>query len=377
MNYQRVVIKVGSSTLTAGGRHISPPRVIDLVKAICQLKQSGIQVLLVSSGAIAAGREALGYPELPKFIPAKQMLAAIGQPRLMEMYERFFAIYEEKVAQVLLTRADLTDRRRYLNARSTLEALIHQSVIPIINENDTVATEEIRFGDNDNLSAQVASLIEADLLILLTDQDGVYDQDPRRNPHARLFGRIESAEIPPEMWAAAGGSVSGVGTGGMITKLQAADLARRSGCAVVVASGSVPLNILRIVNNEPIGTYFSPVLNKIEARKRYILTAAKGNGQIYIDAGAELALIRGRSLLPIGITKVSGDFERGDAVEVLCGKASSVAMGITNYAARDLEKLIGHQSTEIETILGYTYGDEVIHRNNLVMIQSIERNCNG
>ncbi len=375
MNYQRVVIKVGSSTLTAGGRHISPPRVVDLVKAICALKQTGAQVLLVSSGAIAAGREVLGFPELPKFLPAKQMLAAIGQPRLMEMYERFFAIYEEKVAQILLTRADLTDRRRYLNARSTLEALIGQSVIPIINENDTVATEEIRFGDNDNLSAQVASLIEADLLILLTDQDGVYDQDPRQNPHAQLFRRIESNQIPQEIWTAAGGSVSGVGTGGMITKLQAADLARQSGCAVVIASGSDPFNIIRIVKNEPVGTFFTPVLNKIEARKRYILTATKRNGRIFIDAGAEQALLSGRSLLPIGITKVAGDFERGDAVEVVCGQAKRVAMGITNYAAHDLEKLIGHQSAEIEAVLGYTYGDEVIHRNNLVMIPSAERNC--
>lgn len=375
MNYQRIVIKVGSSTLTAGGRQISLPRVVDLVKAICQLKQKGAQVLLVTSGAIAAGREALGFPELPKFLPSKQMLAAIGQPRLMEMYERFFAIYEEKVAQVLLTRADLTDRRRYLNARSTLEALINQSVIPIINENDTVATEEIRFGDNDNLSARVASLIEADLLILLTDQDGVYDQDPRQNPQANLFRRIESPEIPTAMWAAAGGSVSGVGTGGMVTKLQAAELARRSGCAVVIASGNDPFNILRIANNESIGTFFLPVFNKVEARKRYILTAASSDGQIFIDTGAEQALLRGRSLLPIGITKIIGNFERGDAVEILCGQAKPVAMGITNYSARDLEKLIGHQSTDIESTLGYTYGDEVIHRNNLVMIQSAERNC--
>lgn len=375
MNYQRIVIKVGSSTLTSGGRHISLPRVVDLVKAICQLKQNGPQVLLVSSGAIAAGREALGFPEFPKFIPAKQMLAAIGQPRLMEMYERFFAIYEEKVAQVLLTRADLTDRRRYLNARSTLEALLSQSVIPIINENDTVATEEIRFGDNDNLSAQVASLIEADLLILLTDQDGVYDQDPRQNPQANLYHRVESSEIPSSMWAAAGGSGSGVGTGGMLTKLQAADLARRSGCAVVIASGNNSSNILRIANNESTGTYFSPVINKIEARKRYIMTAGRQNGQIFIDAGAEKALLQGKSLLAIGVTKVAGEFERGDAVEIICGQAKLVAMGITNYAARDLKQLVGHQSSEIESILGYTYGDEVVHRNNLVMIQSAERNC--
>ncbi|MEW6180001.1 MAG: glutamate 5-kinase [Chloroflexota bacterium] len=375
MGYQRIVIKIGSSTLTAGSRHISQPRVVDLVKAICQLKKRETQVMVVSSGAIAAGREALGFPELPKFLPAKQMLAAIGQPRLMEMYERYFAIYEEKVAQVLLTRADLTDRRRYLNARSTLEALLNQGVIPIINENDTVATEEIRFGDNDNLSAQVASLIEADLLILLTDQEGVYDRDPRHDPGATLYRKIETTEIPAEMWSAAGGSVSGVGTGGMITKLQAADLARRAGCAVVIASGADPANVLRIANGEEIGTYFSPLFNKIEARKRYILTINSHKGQIFIDGGAEKALARGSSLLPIGITSLKGDFERGDAVEVLCGKAKPVALGITNYSARDLLKLIGHQSAQIEAILGYTYGDEVIHRNNLVMIQSSERNC--
>ncbi len=376
MKYQRIVIKIGSSTLTAGTRRISKPRLIDLTRAIHQIKQQGCQVMVVSSGAIAAGREILGFPDLPKFIPAKQMLAAVGQPRLMEIYEQFFSIYEQKVAQVLLTRADLTDRRRYLNARNTLEALLGQSVIPIINENDTVATEEIRFGDNDNLSAQVANLIEADLLILLTDQDGVYDRDPRSNPDARLYRKIDSPEIPEEMWAAAGGSVSGVGTGGMITKLQAADLARRAGSTVVIASGAKPEAILRIANGDAVGTLFTPVINKMEARKRYILAAGKSAGKILIDAGAERALERGGSLLAVGILSVQGDFERGDPVQVVCGKGQSVAMGIANYAARDLVKFAGHQSMEIESILGYTYGEEAIHRNNLVMIQNHARNCN-
>ncbi len=376
MKYQRIVIKIGSSTLTAGTRRISKPRLIDLTRAIHQIKQQGCQVMVVSSGAIAAGREILGFPDLPKFIPAKQMLAAVGQPRLMEIYEQFFSIYEQKVAQVLLTRADLTDRRRYLNARNTLEALLGQSVIPIINENDTVATEEIRFGDNDNLSAQVANLIEADLLILLTDQDGVYDRDPRSNPDARLYRKIDSPEIPEEMWAAAGGSVSGVGTGGMITKLQAADLARRAGSTVVIASGAKPEAILRIANGDAVGTLFTPVINKMEARKRYILAAGKSAGKILIDAGAERALERGGSLLAVGILSVQGDFERGDPVQVVCGKGQPVAMGIANYAARDLVKFAGHQSMEIESILGYTYGEEAIHRNNLVMIQNHARNCN-
>lgn len=376
MRYQRIVIKIGSSTLTAGTRRISKPRLIDLARAIHQLKHQGSQVMVVSSGAIAAGREILGFPELPKFIPAKQMLAAVGQPRLMEIYEQFFSIYEEKVAQVLLTRADLIDRRRYLNARNTLEALLGQAVIPVINENDTVATDEIRFGDNDNLSAQVANLIEADLLILLTDQDGVYDSDPRSNPEAKLYRKIDCPEIPEEMWAAAGGSVSGVGTGGMITKLQAADLARRAGSTVVIASGAKPEVVLRIANGDAVGTLFTPVINKMEARKRYILAAGKSAGKILIDAGAERALERGGSLLAVGIVSIDGEFERGDPVQVLCGKGQPVAMGISNYAARDLVKFAGHQSMEIESILGYTYGEEAIHRNNLVMIQNQARNCN-
>lgn len=377
MKYKRVVVKIGSSTLTAGTKMLSQARIIDLVRAICRLSQSGCQVVVVSSGAIAAGREQLGYPDLPKFIPAKQMLAAIGQPRLMALYEQFFGIYQVHVAQVLLTRSDLSDRRRFLNARNTLEGLMIQQVIPIINENDTVATEEIRFGDNDNLSAQVANLIEADLLILLTDQDGLFTGDPRSDPNARLLKRIEAAEIPAEIWSAAGGSTGEVGTGGMLTKLQAADLARRGGTTVVIASGSEPENILRIANNEALGTWFMPVVNQLEARKRYILAAGSRQNAIRIDPGAEKALINGSSLLPVGIIGTDGEFERGDAVRIVTQERDPVALGLSNYSAKDIQRFSGRQSSEIENILGFTYGDEVIHRNNLVMIEKRPKEQHG
>ncbi len=369
MQYHRIVIKIGSSTLTAGTKKVSPSQVVDLVRSICQLSGEGRDVVVVSSGAIAAGREVLGQVDLPKFIPSKQMLAAVGQPRLMALYEQIFGIYDTKVAQVLLTRSDLTDRRRYLNARNTLEALIGQRVIGIINENDTVATEEIRFGDNDSLSAQVANLIEADLLILLTDQEGLYTGDPRTTPDAEMMTRIEGEDIPEEVWAAAGGSANGLGTGGMLTKLQAADLARRGGTTVVIAGGSHPENILRIANDDCcIGTWFMPVLNQLEARKRYILAGNARRGAVVVDRGAEKALMGGSSLLPAGISAVEGDFERGDTVHIHSLAQRELALGISNYSSRDLVKCLGCQSSEIENRLGYTYGDEAIHRNNLVMM---------
>ena len=225
----RIVVKIGTSSLTNGTKRIAPPFIIDLARQTALLQNSGHQVLLVSSGAIAAGREKLNYPQLPKNMPAKQMLAALGQLRLMALYEQIFELYGLLVGQVLLTRADLSDRRRYLNARNTLVAMLMQKIIPIVNENDTVATEEIRLGDNDNLSSLVANLIDADLLILLTDQDGLFTADPRSNPQAELVRTVSAEQIPDALWQAAGGSKSGLGTGGMSTKLQAADLARHSG----------------------------------------------------------------------------------------------------------------------------------------------------
>ncbi|NPV57082.1 MAG: glutamate 5-kinase [Anaerolineae bacterium] len=366
---QRIIIKLGTSTLTAGGDKISIPHLLELVKQVAGLHAQGHQVMLISSGAIATGREALNHPELEKHIPAKQMLAAVGQSRLMELYNKLFQMYGITVGQVLLTRDDLLSRRRYLNARNTLEALLAYRVIPVINENDTVATDEIRFGDNDNLSAQVASLVEADLLVLMTDQDGLFTGDPRRNPDASLVKLVDSAEIPPELWQAAGGSQGGLGTGGMETKLLAADLARRAGVTVVITNGKRPEALAQITAGEVVGTRFTPVISKLESRKRYMLAnSAAATFQIKVDAGAANAIRKGGSLLPVGIRAASGGFERGDVVQIVDLKDRPVALGMVNYGAKDLESIAGQRSNQIEARLGYTYGDEVIHHNNMLMV---------
>jgi glutamate 5-kinase len=366
---ERIVVKLGTSTLTGGEKHLSGSRMVDLARQVSSLREQKREVVLVSSGAIATGREVLGFPNLPKHVPAKQMLSAVGQPRLMAMWDQYFTIYGARVAQVLLTRADLADRRRYLNARYTFETLLKQGVVPIVNENDTVATEEIRFGDNDNLSAQVANLIEADLLVLLTDQEGLYTADPRRDPQARLIQEVGPEPFSAELWQAAGGSVSGLGTGGMMTKLQAADLARHGGTTVVIARGAEPDVLLRLAQSrELIGTRLAPVLTRLEVRKRYILSGSQAAGEVAVDAGAARALARGGSLLPAGVTRVSGEFERGDTVRVSGPDGRGLAVGLCSYASADLAQVCGKQSSEIEGVLGYTFGDEVIHRNNMVLL---------
>lgn len=364
----RIVVKLGTSTLTNSTSHLSPPLLIELARQISQLQTAGHQIVLVSSGAIAAGRERLGFPQLPKDIPAKQMLAAIGQPRLMAVYEKLFGLYSLTVAQILLTRMDLASRRRYLNARNTLIALMEKEVVPIVNENDTVATEEIRVGDNDNLSALVANLVDADWLILLTDQQGLYTADPRIDRNAQLVEEVATREIPPELWQAAGGSGRGMGTGGMATKLQAADLARRSGACCVIADGKEPNVLLRIAEGEKLGTRFPPLATSIESRKRYILSARQAPGQLSVDDGAASALRRGGSLLPVGLTAVSGTFGRGDTVRVATQDGNEIARGIVNYDSNDLAQIVRRPSDEIESILGYHFGDEVIHRNDLVLL---------
>ena len=365
---QRMIVKVGTSTLTGGSKKLSAPRLVDLARQLAALREQKIQVALVSSGAIAAGREELGFPALPKQLPAKQMMSAVGQPRLMAMYEQFFSIYGVHVAQVLLTRSDLADRHGFLNARDTLEALLEQGIIPIINENDTVATDEIRFGDNDNLSAQVASMVEADLLVLLTDQDGLFSADPRTDKTAKLIREIGPEPISAEMWQSVGGSSTGLGTGGMVTKLQAADLARHSGAEVIIARGSIEDVLLRIVRGEAPGTHFTPSVNKLEGRKRRLLSGSRTKAEIVIDAGAESALLRGGSLLPAGVLKVNGNFERGDSIRVVAEGHTAVAIGLSNYSAEDLQKICRHQSAEIEGLLGYTLGDEVIHRDHMALL---------
>jgi glutamate 5-kinase len=366
----RVVIKVGTSTLTEGGQELRLARMVDLAKQVTDIKAAGIQVVLVSSGGIASGKEMMSFPDLPRFLPAKQMLAAVGQPRLMAIYTQLFALYQQPIAQILLTRDDLVDRRRYLNARNTLEALLTYGIIPIINENDTIATEEIRFGDNDNLSALITTVLEADLLLLLTDQDGVFDADPALNPEAKLIRRVGEEAIPQEIIAAATASTNGLGTGGMVSKINAADLARHGGATVVIANGTTDRVIPRIVlEAEPLGTTFSPLTTHLESRKRFLLAGmAESSGVIKLDAGAVTALRKGGSILPVGVTAVEGDFARGQSVTVEGPEGEVVAVGLCNYTAVDLRRIAGERSDRIETILGYAYGAEAIHHDNLVLL---------
>jgi glutamate 5-kinase len=367
-SYQRVVVKVGTSTLTGGSDQLNMPLTLDIVRQIAELQSQGHEVILVTSGAIAVGREVLRNVENSR-IPAKQMLAAIGQPRLMEIYAQLFRIFNMNVAQVLLTRAELAERSGYINARNTLMALLNARVLPIVNENDAVATEEIRVGDNDNLSALVANLVEADLLILLTDQDGLYTTDPRTDPEAKLIHEISEDEIPAEIWLSAGGSKSGLGIGGMLTKIKAADLARRSGTEVIIARGDGKDVLKRVLEHEYFGTKITALITKVESRKRYFLAGMKTTrADIILDEGAAKAITDGNSLLPVGVSGVKGKFDRGDVVRLVLQNDLPVAIGLVNYNSEDVRKLGKHRSDEIEYLLGYNFGDEVIHRSNLILL---------
>jgi glutamate 5-kinase len=366
--YQRLVVKLGTSVITGGTAHINPRRLLEIVRQVAVLHERGAEIAIVTSGAVAAGRDVLGNPDLGKNIPAKQMLAAIGQPRLMNTYADLFAIFGVQVAQVLLTRADLLNRHRYLNARDTLNALLEHRVIPIINENDTVATEEIRVGDNDNLSALVANLIDADLLVLLTDQPGLFSTDPRGDPDAKLIPLVE--QINEAVWESAGGSGTLLGTGGMRTKIQAAQLATRSGTAVVIAQGSRPDVLIELTGEyaSSTGTWFQPTSTHVESFKRWLLSE-RPQGTIHIDAGAVRSLRKERtSLLPVGVTGVEGDFERGMVISVVGPDSGEVARGMTHYSAADLGQISGVRSDQITARLGYTYGEEVIRRGYLVIV---------
>jgi glutamate 5-kinase len=363
---KRIVIKLGTSVLTGGTPHLDRPQMVELSRQCAAIHRQGHELILVSSGAVAAGRERLGFPDLSPTVTSKQMLAAVGQSRLMLMWERFFEIYALQVGQILLTRADVESRARYLNARDTLQALLERRIIPIINENDAVATEEIKVGDNDNLSARVALLAEADLLLLLTDQPGLFTADPRTNPDAALIPEV--AQIDDTLRRLAGGAVSGLGVGGMATKLQAADIARRAGVTVVIAGGSLPDVIGRIVQGEAVGTRFTPLATSLESRKRWILAGARPSGSLSVDDGAAAVLVGdGRSLLPAGITAVQGEFERGDTVIIANQAGQELARGIVRYSSHDLRRLIGRQSHETEAILGYAYGAAAVHRNDLIL----------
>lgn len=366
MHPQRIVVKLGTSTLTGGTRQLNRQRMLEIVQQVAKLHQQGHEMVVVTSGAQAAGREALSFPDLGRTMPAKQMLAAVGQGRLMHLYSQLFDIFQIIVGQVLLTRDDLADRARYLNARDTLVTLVEQRIIPVINENDTTATHEIRVGDNDNLSALVANLLEADLLVLLTDQTGLFTADPRIDKSAQLIPEV--SQIDDATWALAGGAGSSVGTGGMVTKIQAAQLAIRGGVPTIIANGSEPEVLVRLVAGEALGTRFLPASTQLESRKRWLL-AEKPHGIVRIDAGAAQKLLRGgASLLPVGMVGVDGEFGRGELLGVCTPDGRKIAHGLTSYSSEDLNRLCGVQSPRIVELLGYSYGDAVIHRNNMVLL---------
>lgn len=366
MNPQRIIVKLGTSVLTNETRRLSRQRVLEIVQQVAALHAQGHEMVIVSSGAQAAGRERLHEPELSKSVPAKQMLSAVGQGRLMHVYSELFDIFQVIVGQVLLTRGDLSDRHRYLNARDTLTTLIDMRIVPIVNENDATATEEIRVGDNDNLSALVANLLDADLLVLLTDQPGLYTADPRTDDSAELIPVVQ--KIDAATLAAAGGAGTSLGTGGMATKLQAAQLASRSGVTTVIAAGKEPNVLTRIVGGEALGTRFERTTSHVESRKRWLL-AEKPHGELLVDAGAVRALRTGGvSLLSVGVTEVRGEFTRGEPLAVVGPDGKRVAHGLTNYSSTDVRQLCGTKSGKILEILGYTYGDAVIHRNNMILL---------
>jgi len=363
---KRVVIKIGSGVIsTAEG--LNGQMIAQLADDICDLCEFGIEVVLVTSGAVAAGRHSLGIEGRPKTIPQKQAAAAIGQPRIMRAYKEVFQRRNRVAAQVLLTRDDLSNRRRYLNAHNTLDTLLEYGVTPIVNENDTVVVEEIRFGDNDNLSAQVASLMEADLLLILSDVDGFYDGDPGSDEGAEFLPLID--KITSEVMAMAGTSRGTLGTGGMQTKLQAAQKAALAGIPTLIVNGGTPGILHRVIEGEAVGSLFLASTSKLNARKRWIALTMLPAGKILLDEGAVRAVVDcGKSLLPTGILAVEGDFERGDAVHICDRCGVPFAIGVASYNAVELTKLKGHRCAEIEQILGYLYRDEAVYRDNLVLI---------
>ncbi|HGO5853272.1 TPA: glutamate 5-kinase [Mannheimia haemolytica] len=358
-----IVIKFGTSTLTHGTKSLSRPYMLELVKQIAQLHQQH-RVIVVTSGAAAAGRDYLGHPELPKTLASKQMLAAVGQSQLIRVWENLFDIYNIHIGQMLLTRADLDDRERFLNARDTLDALLAQKIIPVINENDAVATEEFKVGDNDNLSALVAILAQADQLYLLTDQEGLFSADPRSNPDAKLLSVVE--KITPEIRKIAGGSSTGLGTGGMSTKIIAADIATRSGVETIIASGSRPNVLVDLANGQNIGSKFLVQSDRLEGRKRWLF-AAPQVGEIVVDFGAEQALLQHKSLLPVGVSAIKGEFTRGEVIKIFSQDGKALALGIARYSSEALLRIKGKKSKEIESLLGYEFGSVAVHSDEMVV----------
>jgi glutamate 5-kinase len=363
----RLVVKVGSSLVTNEGRGLDHAAVARWAGEIAQLSRAGKSVILVSSGAIAEGMLRLGWSTRPHAIHELQAAAAVGQMGLVQAYERAFAEYGMRTAQVLLTHEDLADRKRYLNARTTLTTLLGLGVIPVINENDTVTTDEIRFGDNDTLGALVTNLVEADVLVLLTDQQGLYTADPRSDPAATLVKTAHSGD--PALEAMAGGAGSAIGRGGMLTKVLAARRAARSGASTVIACGREPDVLTRLAAGEAIGTQLSAESNSLAARKQWLADHVQLAGRLELDHGAVRALRReGKSLLPIGVVAVAGNFERGEVVGCFDSDGREVARGLVNYGAQEAARILRKPSSEIEAVLGYVDEPELIHRDNLVLL---------
>jgi len=364
---RRVVVKIGTSLLTAGAGGVRRSMIERLARQVSRLRETGRQVIIVTSGAIGAGLEPLGYARRPKTLPSLQACAAVGQAQLMKMYEASFRRHGVPVGQVLLTRDGLHDRKRYLNARNTLRALVDRGAVPIVNENDTVSVDEIRFGDNDLLSALVTDLAEAELLVILTDVPGFMTADPRTHPKAELIDTVD--DITDALAAAATVGGTFLGTGGMVSKIEAARMVNRSGELMAIAGGNERNVLVRILEGRRVGTLFRPKQGRLQSRKRWIAFGHLGTGAVIVDDGARRALAeRGKSLLASGVVAVSGAFDAGDGVTVRTASGDEVARGLSNYSSGELDRIKGHKTSEIESILGRKEFDEVIHRDNLVIL---------
>ncbi|MCY4743397.1 glutamate 5-kinase [Pelomonas sp. UHG3] len=363
---RRIVVKVGSSLVTNEGRGVDAEAIANWSRQLAALAAEGRELVMVSSGAIAEGMKRLGWTTRPKELHELQAAAAVGQMGLAQMYESQLSAHGLHSAQVLLTHADLADRERYLNARSTLLTLMAHRVLPVINENDTVVNDEIKFGDNDTLGALVANLVEADALVILTDQRGLYSADPRKDPNARFIDNAQAGD--PELELMAGGAGSSIGRGGMLTKILAAKRAAGSGAGTVIAWGREPDVLLRLARGEAIGTALHAATAKLQARKQWMVDHLQMRGAVTVDPGAVTKLRgEGKSLLPIGVTEVQGDFHRGDVIAVLAPDGTELARGLANYSGAESRLIARKPSSEFESLLGYAAEPELIHRDNLVL----------
>lgn len=363
---ERWVIKIGSALLTNDGEGLHREAMSGWVKQIAALRKAGKEVVLVSSGSVAEGMTRLGWSERPSEVHKLQAAAAVGQMGLVQAYEDFFQQYDLRAAQVLLVHDDLSNRQRYLNARSTLKTLMGLNVIPIVNENDTVATDEIRFGDNDSLAGLVANLVEADALLILTDQDGMFDSDPRKNPNAKFIHEAKAGD--EALYAMAGGGAGALGRGGMLTKVKAARLAARSGTSTVIAGGRLEQVIERATSGQDVGTLLYAETKPMTARKQWLAGQMQTRGTFVVDDGAARVLrSSGRSLLPVGVKSVSGEFLRGEVVRCVDVDGVEVARGLTNYSSQEAAKIAGLSSSGLQEVLGYCGEDELIHRDNMVL----------